>query len=209
MITENLSTLKIYKLTQEQYDKRLEEGTIDENALYLTPYEAIDSSDIDLSRYATIELLDEKANISHIHSIADINELQSILDTLNQNISVKSDVAHTHEISDVTNLQSSLDEKVSTTRTINGKALSEDITLSATDIGADVSGSADTALSESKIYTDEKVTTINNSISNSVAETKSYADTGDTSTLEVSKTYTDNAVAQKSQVQIITWEDDD
>lgn len=167
MITENLSTLKIYKLTQEQYDKRLEEGTLEENALYLTPEE-----EIDLSGYATIELLDEKANISHIHSVADVNELQSMLDTLNQNISDKSDVGHTHEISDITNLQTSLDEKVSTSRTINGKALSEDITLSATDIGADVSGSADVALSESK-------------------------------------TYTDNAVAQKSQVQIITWEDDD
>ena len=116
MITENLSTLKIYKLTQEQYDKRLEEGTLEENALYLTPDE-----EVDLSGYATIELLDEK---------------------------------------------------VSTSRTINGKTLNEDIILSATDIGADVSGSADTALSESK-------------------------------------TYTDNAVAQKSQVQIITWEVDD
>ena len=53
MITENLSTLKIYKLTQEQYDKRVEEGSIDENALYLTPDEAID-----LSGYAAIEYTD-------------------------------------------------------------------------------------------------------------------------------------------------------
>ena len=39
MITENLSTLKIHKLSQAQYDRAVENGTIDENALYLTPDE--------------------------------------------------------------------------------------------------------------------------------------------------------------------------
>ena len=39
MITENLSTLKINKLTQAQYDRALEAGNIDVNALYLTPDE--------------------------------------------------------------------------------------------------------------------------------------------------------------------------
>ena len=48
MITENLSTLKIHKLTQEQYDRALEAGNIDASALYLTPEE-----EIDLSPYAT------------------------------------------------------------------------------------------------------------------------------------------------------------
>ncbi len=37
LITENLSTLKIHKLTQEQYDRELAAGNIDENAIYLTP----------------------------------------------------------------------------------------------------------------------------------------------------------------------------
>jgi hypothetical protein len=41
MITENLSTLKIHKLTQTQYDRELEAGNIDEMALYLTPDEGI------------------------------------------------------------------------------------------------------------------------------------------------------------------------
>ena len=50
MITENLSTLKIHKLTQEQYDRELAAGRIDETALYLTPDE-----DSDLSQYATTE----------------------------------------------------------------------------------------------------------------------------------------------------------
>lgn len=43
MITENLSTLKIHKLTQAQYDRELEAGNIDGNALYLTPDITVDS----------------------------------------------------------------------------------------------------------------------------------------------------------------------
>jgi hypothetical protein len=38
--TENLSTLKIHKLTQAQYDRELAAGNIDESALYLIPEEA-------------------------------------------------------------------------------------------------------------------------------------------------------------------------
>jgi hypothetical protein len=37
LITENLSTLKIHKLTQEQYDREFEAGRIDPSAMYLTP----------------------------------------------------------------------------------------------------------------------------------------------------------------------------
>lgn len=44
MITENVSTLKIHKLTQAQYDRELAAGNIDEYALYLTPDEEIDLS---------------------------------------------------------------------------------------------------------------------------------------------------------------------
>ena len=40
MNTESVSTLKIHKLTQAQYDRELEAGNIDPNALYLTPDKA-------------------------------------------------------------------------------------------------------------------------------------------------------------------------
>ena len=40
MKTENLSTLKINKLSQAQYDRELAAGRIDPNAIYLTPDEA-------------------------------------------------------------------------------------------------------------------------------------------------------------------------
>ena len=36
MITQNVSTLKIHKLTKEQYDRELAAGRIDPNALYFT-----------------------------------------------------------------------------------------------------------------------------------------------------------------------------
>lgn len=41
MTTENLSTLKIYKLTDLQYEREKEAGRIDEAALYLTPQKKI------------------------------------------------------------------------------------------------------------------------------------------------------------------------
>lgn len=67
MIETNLSTLKIHKLTQTQYDRELAAGNIDENALYLTPDEATD-----LSSYATVEQLDAKADAAHNHDTSDI-----------------------------------------------------------------------------------------------------------------------------------------
>lgn len=49
------------------------------------------------------------------------------------------------------------DNKVPITRTINGKELSEDIILTANDVGSDISGSAEYALSEAKAYTDGEI----------------------------------------------------
>ena len=46
------------------------------------------------------------------------------------------------------------DNYVPTTRTINGKALSADVTLTATDVNADAKGSADAALASAKSYAD-------------------------------------------------------
>lgn len=62
MQTTNISTLKIHKLSQEQYERELAAGNIDEYALYLTPDE-----EIDLSLYATTEQLASKAELEHSH----------------------------------------------------------------------------------------------------------------------------------------------
>ena len=106
-ITEILSTLKIHKLSKEKYDEELANGNIDETALYLTPDE-----DVDLSGYATVEQLNEKADAEHIHEIADITNLQSTLDAINESISDVSKLSHTHSISDVDNLQETLDSNL-------------------------------------------------------------------------------------------------
>ena len=69
----------------------------------------------------------------------------------------KADAEHTHEVADITDLPSQLNTKVPATRKINDKTLDVDITLNAADVGADASGSATNALSESKTYTDTEV----------------------------------------------------
>lgn len=47
---EHLPTLQIYRLSQAEYDEKVANGDIDENALYLTP-----SNNVDLSKYAIRE----------------------------------------------------------------------------------------------------------------------------------------------------------
>ena len=43
MITQQLQTLKINKLTQEQYDRAVEAGTLNADELYLIPEAQVDS----------------------------------------------------------------------------------------------------------------------------------------------------------------------
>ena len=43
MITQNVDTLKIHKLTQAQYERELAAGRLDETAIYLTPEEGVSS----------------------------------------------------------------------------------------------------------------------------------------------------------------------
>lgn len=63
MITENLSTLKIHKLTQEQYDREKAAGNIDPNALYLTPDEEVDLSNfVTLDKFNNSKLLKFQGN---------------------------------------------------------------------------------------------------------------------------------------------------
>ena len=51
MTTENISALKIHKMSQEQYDRELAAGRIEENAIYLTPDTA--SMEVDNALSAT------------------------------------------------------------------------------------------------------------------------------------------------------------
>ena len=123
-----------------------------------------------------------------------------------------------------------MDSKVSTSRTINSKPLETDITLTASDVGADVAGSAASALSDAKAYSDEKIAEAKTDTANKdivvLAEAQADASNKDVVVLLEAQQYTDtkivefvgdepvseqitSAVAQKSQVQLITWGDDD
>lgn len=90
MNTENLSTLKIHKLTQEQYENALAAGNIDPNALYLTPDEMSSASD-----YITIDQLDDfldgKADVSHNHDDKYYTEVE-----IDGFLDGKADSSHTH-----------------------------------------------------------------------------------------------------------------
>lgn len=64
MITENLSTLKIHNLTKEQYERELEAGRIDENALYLTPYEEQVQADWSQTDETAVDYIKNKPKIA-------------------------------------------------------------------------------------------------------------------------------------------------
>lgn len=57
MDTKNLSTLKIHKLTKAQYERELAAGRIDTDALYITPSEEEDLSDVVLITISDIDAI--------------------------------------------------------------------------------------------------------------------------------------------------------
>lgn len=63
MISENLSTLKIHKLTKEQYERELAAGKIDPTALYLTPDA---SEEIDLDNFLVADKTGAEANDGYL-----------------------------------------------------------------------------------------------------------------------------------------------
>lgn len=88
MKTENLSTLKIHKLSQEQYNREVQNGTIDENALYLTPDE-----EIDLTPYPTLEHVSNTYE-TKVEAIEKLTEAKTYTDIV---ASGKSDSNHNHD----------------------------------------------------------------------------------------------------------------
>lgn len=128
---------------------------------------------------------------SHNHVIDNVDGLQGALDAksdsghnhddryyteteMDAKLGGKAEATHTHEydsslsgesVNAVQNkvVNEALAGKVPVTRTINGKPLSNNVTLAASDVGADADGSADSALSEAKSYTDTKISALVNS----------------------------------------------
>ena len=138
MITQNVSTLKIHRLTQEQYDRELAAGRIDENAIYLTPDEEVDLTGYATEEYVNAATEDLKNELlggageafDTLKELADlINENQDAIDVLEDIATGKADKDHTHEISEVNGLQDELDgvntELGNIQTTLTGKAESE------------------------------------------------------------------------------------
>lgn len=117
-----------------------------------------------------------------------VDEIKSYTD---EAVSTKANTSHSHAISDVTNLQDTLDGKVPNTRTINGKELITNISLSASDVGAANSSHThdDRYYTETEI--DTKVSTIDTSITKIVNGTTVVAKADHASTA-------DNATASAS-----------
>lgn len=70
MITENVTTLKMHKLTQEQYNRELENGNLEENAIYLTP---------EVERIGDLTQLKTNAKTSIVDAI---NELYDLINSI-------------------------------------------------------------------------------------------------------------------------------
>lgn len=100
MLTENLSTLKINRLTQEQYDAALTNGSINANELYLTP----DNNELDTSAFL---------RVTDVGSAVDINPINA--DTLEGK-----SASYFATASNVSNINNSLNKINSDISTING-----------------------------------------------------------------------------------------
>lgn len=109
MRTENISTLKINKLTQEQYDRAVEAGNIDETALYFTPD---DFDENELRDFITTEDEDVKNSVTSDFTLAIENaksQLSSIINALDGEVDI-----NTNSISglngDITSINSTISE---------------------------------------------------------------------------------------------------
>lgn len=122
------------------------------------------------NEYATANMIasleseiDGKAPISHSHDNLYYTEAE-----IDSKLNTKANSNHVHPIDTALSstsvnpiqnkvVNSALAGKVPNTRTVNGKALSANISLSASDVGADASGAANTALNSAKSYADGKI----------------------------------------------------
>lgn len=131
--------------------------------------ELSDSSTNPVQNKVIKEALDGKAASTHNHDDRYYTETE-----IDSKLDGKANASHTHtfdssmsdsSVNAVQNkvVNAALAGKVPTTRTINGKPLSANVTLSASDVGADATGAASDALTQAKSYADTKISALVNS----------------------------------------------
>lgn len=119
--------------------------------------------------------VDSTGTVTITHqSLADYAKSADVTTALNG----KANSSHTHTIANVTNLQSTLDAKVPTSRTVNGKALSANITLTASDVGALPSTTTIPSIDglATETYVDNKIKTVVGSAPEALDTLKELAD---------------------------------
>ena len=127
MLTENLSTLKINRLTQEQYDAALTSGSINANELYLTP------DDNELYTSAFLRVTDvgsavdinpinadtlQGKNASYFATASNVSSVNNSLNKINSDISTINSSLNTID-SDISTINGSLNTINSNISTIN------------------------------------------------------------------------------------------
>ena len=95
---------------------------------------------------------EEKAKLSGIAEGANRTVTDAALNTTSEN-----PIQNKAVKAEADRLQGEINQKVPSSRTVNGHALTGNISLTAADVGADASGEAATALSSAKSYTDKKI----------------------------------------------------
>lgn len=105
-------------------------------------------------------------------------EMDDTLAALEAAIGGKAAAEHLHDISDVTGLQDSLNAKVPVSRTVNGKPLSSDISLSAADVDAAPATHEHGDVYYNKTELDGKFSAVNTSVNNIVNGTTKVGKAG-------------------------------
>ena len=204
--SEILSTLKIHKLTQEEYDSLVENNALEDNSLYLTP-----DGEIDLSGYATKDDLNEKSDINHNHdesyytktdmdsalegyAVVDHNH-NSLYSNINHNhddIYASSD--HNHD-SLYANINHNHDDVYYTETEIDAMLDGKSNADHNHDSDYDTKGAADDALALAKDYTDD--------IASDKSDVGHNHNISDVTNLQTTINEINDNVSQKSQVQIV------
>lgn len=194
-LTEKLQILQIYKLTEEQYRQKLESENIEDNALYLTPDE-----EIDLAPYATIEYVDEAfSNIAfkeHNHNDIYYTEIE-----IDEKLADKSDITHNHDT--VYETQANAVLKLDQAKSYADAVSSNAANAIKNDLLNGAGGAYDT-LKELGDLIDENTDAIGalEQVATNKADKAHNHNISEVTNLQ-------DMLNNKSQVQIITWEDDD
>lgn len=132
--TTDLTTLKINYLTQAQYDTAKSQGLINDDELYLTP--AADSGINDVTVDGVSVVTDNVAEITMPTVPTKVSDLTNDSGFITSYTETDPTVPSWAKASSKPSYTASEVGAVPTSRTVNGKALSSNITLSASDVSA-------------------------------------------------------------------------